>query len=368
MFDTNQQLEFWCLSSTNSEAATTMVVKFNSEASTLKVVLLIVTILANVTNQAVYLTLKEAESKAEFAATVIGLFAAFYVIFVAAVVLSILLRHKDYITDQSYSEFLIIITAQVLTGIGGLCFFIGDRILPLLTTFGPELNCNENCIDTAAITGTALVVVSLLVFRFVPLLIFKLHIVTNTYQHSAMIVKCHSMWHSIIEAMSLIVELDAWFVIIADIPLENPNFCPKHQLIVAWVLYVFIGVIWIGMLMAIVLPGAIKLLSRGHDLFKAFSLPLSMIVIIWFSVTVLLISANVQPIGCLFKCDIVLGNFTADCNTEGYYGSRTAMLCLVTVTFMGVGIVLTHIASMTGYTTSTGRSNEDNISLEEQDD
>ena len=40
------------------------VVKFNSEANTLKVVLLIITILANVTNQAVYLTLKEAESKA----------------------------------------------------------------------------------------------------------------------------------------------------------------------------------------------------------------------------------------------------------------------------------------------------------------
>lgn len=286
--------------------------------------------------------------------SIIAVFGGFYLLFVTAVILSILKWRKDYIKDESYSHFFIVLTAQSLTGMAGITYFMGDQILPLLSTYGPDLDCHVQCIETAAIIGTALVVISLLCFRFTPLLIFKLHIVTGTYKHSELIVQSHSMWHSIIESMSLIVELDAWFVIIADIPLENPLFCPKHQLIVAWVLYTLISVIWVVMLFAIVLPGAIKLLSRGYDLFKVFSLPLSMIIIVWFSVVVLLLSANVQPIGCLFGCDITYGNFTTDCNKEGYFGSRIAMLALVTLTFMGIGIVLTHIATMTSNERSSG--------------
>lgn len=319
--------------------------KFIVNDFTLKIILLILNILATVVNQITFLTMNHAENKAQFALAVFCILGAIYILFTVAIIVGMFLTRKQYLKHKPVKTFVIVLLTQTITGVAGIMYFVGDKITTILASYGTSIGCDLDCILVSGDAGTALLVLSILFFRLTPLVVLKLQVITDTIsKEDIMLINC-SIWHNIAESMSLIVEFDAWFSIIARLPLQAPEFCPEHQLFVTWALYPITVVVYILVLICVVTPGVIELIRQGHDLIYSFVPPFIIVILLWFCTSVLLLSANVQPIGCLFDCDVVAGNFSNNCNQEGYYGSRIALLCLVLIIFGGIGIFLLHVAA-----------------------
>lgn len=301
--------------------------------------------MATVVNQISFLTMNKAENKAQFALAIFCILGAIYILFTITIIVCMLLTRRSYLRNKPFKTFIIVLLTQTITGVAGIMYFVGDKIASILATYGTSIGCGLDCVHVAGDVGTALLVLSILFFRLIPLIVLKLHVITDTIsKDDIMLLNC-SIWHNITESMSLIVEFDAWFSIIARLPLQAPEFCPKHQLLVTWALYPITVIVYILVLICVVTPGVIELIKQGHDIIYSFVPPFIIVILLWFCTSVLLLSANVQPIGCLFDCDIVAGNFSAKCNQEGYYGSRIGLLCLVLIIFGGIGIFLLHVAA-----------------------
>ena len=139
---------------------------------------------------------------------------------------------------KSKQDYQATLVSQFLVAIAGTCYYFADNFDTIISEFTNELGCNSNCVHVIDLVTNTLLVVLLLIFTLVPKVIKRMKIIDDIRVNHA------EKWHwSILKdtghALALIVVFDAWFSTVADIPFYSSDYCPNHELILAWIMYGF---------------------------------------------------------------------------------------------------------------------------------
>ena len=245
---------------------------------------------------------------------------------------------------KSKQDYRATLVSQFLVAIAGTCYYFADNFDSIISEFSNELGCNSNCVDVINHVTNTLLVVSLLIFTLVPTVIERMKIIDDIRVYHA------EKWHWAIikdtgHALALIVDLDAWFSTIADIPFYSADYCPNHVLILAWVMYGFCLFVWLLLLILIYTPGVQLALNETPQKFKKVTIYVCLMILLWTMTAITLLADNEQPIGCLFNCDMSdyrAVNYT-DCQATNYHGSRAILLGAVVIVF---GVMVVFISAM----------------------
>ena len=194
-----------------------------------------------------------------------------------------------------------------------------------------ELNCTGECLETVGNVGTTLLVASLVLFGMVTAFLRRLSNLNVCNPDSG------GDWSSrkaVRQAIALIVELDAWFSIIAGLQIISPSVCPPQQLQVLWVLYSVTMSIWAILLAVLIVAPGIK---SKENCCKVIVI----VIIIWFSSAIAIIADDNQPIGCLFDCGFTEDHtLSDDCNEKVEHGARICLLFLALIPLAIISISL----------------------------
>ena len=220
---------------------------------------------------------------------------------------------------------------QIVTTVAGLAYLNGDNFTPIVATYQKELNCTGECLETVGNVGTTLLVASLVLFGMVTAFLRRLSNLNVCNPDSG------GDWSSrkaVRQAIALIVELDAWFSIIAGLQIISPSVCPPQQLQVLWVLYSVTMSIWAILLAVLIVAPGIK---SKENCCKVIVI----VIIIWFSSAIAIIADDNQPIGCLFDCGFTEDHtLSDDCNEKVEHGARICLLFLALIPLAIISISL----------------------------
>lgn len=241
--------------------------------------------------------------------------------------------------------------AHVLTAVGGLLYLVGNRIGLILINYGIFYGCGETCGEIGIEISTTLLITAILLFRLIPpfvnnvqVLIYKV-VKDPKNEHSSI----WSPWKITAQAMGFILELDAWFTAVSDLPLEADNNCTNQAVNLAWGVFVISLVCWAVLLIVMVIPGAVDVIKNPESPQKLHQLVIACVNIlaIWFISAGLLLADNVQPLGCVFDCfrdiSFTMDNSTSSsCQYDTFHGIRTAILSIiiVSISLLAVGIIV----------------------------
>ena len=150
-----------------------------------------------------------------------------------------------------------------------------------------------------------------------------------------------SPWKITAQSMSLLLEFDAWFTAVSDIPVKATIHCPSHDLYLAWILLIISLIIWAVLLVVIGLPGVIKAFRRKKNRHKAVILCI-ILALIWASSGGYILADNVQPLGCMFDCqtDLQYLNSTTECHYYSFHATRAVILAVVMIYLSSVTVIL----------------------------
>ena len=301
--------------------------------------LILLNILSTLTGQIIFLSPLDNNINARAAIAILAAIILLYIIFSIGVILTTFAFKRK----KSKKELAIAIIAHSITAIAGLMYLVGDDITTILVLYSNEFECNENCRLVFQTVGRALLISAILFFRLTPAFVNKSTVVMNLVSDEHISHPSWSPWKATAQSVALIVELDAWFSAVADLPLHADTYCPVHELIVSWVLYGASLVIWAVLLLLIVTPGIIKAKGKCQEnIFKIFAI-CGVIVVIWFCSAVLILADNTQPLGCLFNCDLHVvstNNRTDTCNERRFYGATLSLNTLVLILLSTITVAL----------------------------
>ena len=301
--------------------------------------LILLNILSTLTGQIIFLSPLDSNVNAKAAIAILGAIILLYIIFSIGVILTTFAFKRK----KSKKELVIAIIAHSITAIAGLMYLFGDDITTILVLYSNEFECNENCRLVFQAVGRALLISAILFFRLTPAFVNKSTVVMNLVSDEHISQPSWSPWKATAQSVALIVELDAWFSAVAELPLHADTYCPVHELIVSWVLYGISLVIWAVLLLLIMTPGIIKAMGKCQEnICKIFSI-CGVIMVIWFCSAVLILADNSQPIGCLFNCDLhveSINNRTDTCNERRFYGATIGLNILVLILLSTITVAL----------------------------
>ena len=300
--------------------------------------LILLNILSTLTGQIIFLSPLNRNINAKAAIAVLVAVILLYIIFSIGVILTTFAFKRK----KSRKELAVAIIAHSITAVAGLMYLVGDDITTVFVLYSNEFECNEDCRLVFQAVGRALLISAILFFRLTPAFVNKSTVVMNLVSDEQISHPSWSPWKATAQSVALIVELDAWFSAVAELPLHADTYCPVHELIVSWVLYGVSLVIWAVLLLLIVTPGIIKAMGKCQEnVCKTFAI-FGVIVVIWFCSAVLILADNSQPIGCLFNCDLYVSiiNRTDTCNERRYYGTTVCLNTLVLILLSTITVAL----------------------------
>ena len=113
----------------------------------------------------------------------------------------------------------------LLIGLGGLCYYIGDNLPPLIREHGKELGCNQDCVNVVQIFGIAMLGTATVTY---------LPVLTDVF--SAQKVRKQMMTASVITFL-LVVKLTNMDLVYTAIERATSYSCDEEVLIGTWVYY-----------------------------------------------------------------------------------------------------------------------------------
>ena len=276
-----------------------------------KVLLFLLNIVTEIVDQVIYLSPLSDSINAKAITVVFGLSLFLYIALSIGIILSTIIYNQKRCLG---------LPEQIVTTIAGLAYLTGDNFTPIVATYQKELNCTGECLETVGNVGTTLLVASLVLFGMVTAFLRRLSNLNVCNSDSG------GDWSSrkaAGQAIALIVELDAWFSIIAGLQTISPSVCPPQQLQVLWVLY---GV-------TISIPG----IKSKENCCKVIVIA----IVIWFSSAIAIIADDNQPIGCLFDCGFTEDHtLSDDCNEKAEHGARIGLLFLALIPLAIISVSL----------------------------
>ena len=290
-------------------------------------------IVTAIIGQAIFVSPLSDSTNTNAISTIFGISLFLYLALSIGVILSTIINKRRFKELRSQKRLLIVIFGHIITTVAGLAYLIGDNINALFATYQSELNCDTACLEAVGNIGTALLIISLLLFGIAPTFLNGAITVSDLIYNVSAEESDHSWSRRLTAAHSiaLIVELDAWFSAVADLPAKSSSFCPQHDLTILWVLYCLTIFLWAVVLAVLFTPGIIKAIKDNDQKFRKIFFVVFIAISIWFSSAFTIIADNSQPIGCLFECDFNTGNRTNVCNEGAQHGTRIFLLFLALI-------------------------------------
>ena len=326
----------------------------NTNEYILKIVLLFLCIIANFSLQLIhYLDLVHPhlnnEDRLGQLSIVIFSVIGFYYILASALVIVATIMFKDFhMMFKSYHEYQVTLFSQFFVATAGLLYYIGDDLSYFVEAFQKSLGCDSSCVHNVEHTSDSMLYISLLTFTLAPILFDRIKVIEDTNSNEI------SEWHwSVIKdtghAFALIIDLDAWYTTVADVPFSSSEYCPAGELTVAWVMYGFCLFIWAVTLILIYTPGIKLALNETPQNFKKVLVYICLLILIWTTTATMLFADSPQPLGCLYGCDVStsVAN-TANCREETFFLTRVILLGAVAIvlTIVVALVIFFRIGSM----------------------
>ena len=138
--------------------------------------------------------------------------------------IAILIGNCMYLAyDQHHWLSYVSLTIQT---IGGLLYFVGDNLSDLLSHYGNEFNCNDECLANSTIAGAALQGVALVIFQVVPL---ECHILIGEEKKDE-----YKLWYTPLDMITLIFKINTLYSTVITM-VESPYSCSNGTIAVSTV-------------------------------------------------------------------------------------------------------------------------------------
>ena len=307
----------------------------------LKIILLLLNLANTIIEQVLSLIPIDSVLRSKISVSAFAVTTGLYIVCSFIIILAVIYYRREFSRTKTKLDITVALLTHVISLIAGAAFLIGDDITPLIRNLDEQLKCDEQCLETVEDAGTVLLIIAILLFRLTPSFTTKIQLLGNELSAEKLRKQSLSSWSNIAFSFSIIVELDAWFSTVANLPLQSDFFCPMHELAITWLLYSASLIIFALLLAVILSPSISYALKTNKKKLTSVALPSVVIIMMWSFTALLLVGENTQPLGCLFQCDISTDNSTStSCKPEAYHGTRIAILGLCMFYFGGVFIVL----------------------------
>ena len=307
----------------------------------LKIILLLLNLANTIIEQILSLIPIDSVLRSKISVSAFAVTTGLYIVCSFIIIFAVIYYRKEFSRTKTKLDIIVALLTHVLSLIAGTAFLIGDDITPLIRNLSEQLKCDEQCLETVEDVGTVLLIIAILLFRLTPSFTTKIQLLGDEVSAEKLRKQSLSSWSNIAFSFSIIVELDAWFSTVANLPLQSEFFCPMHELALTWILYSASLIIFAILLAVILSPSISYALKTNKKKLTSVALPSVVIILMWSFSALLLVGENTQPLGCLFQCDITTDNSTnTSCKPEAYHGTRVAILALCMFYFGGVFLVL----------------------------
>lgn len=207
--------------------------------------------------------------------------------------------------------------------------------------------------------SSTFLITSILLFRLIPTFVNKAkvlsdHTMDKLDESSKKSVEYHwSPWKTTAQSLGYLLELDAWFTTVSDLPLESESYCPQYIIDLAWAMFIIGMIVWGALLILILIPGIISFHQRKEKTSVQFFIVCLNVVVLWVVSGTFLLTDNIQPLGCSFGCHLEgLRNQTSlnlesndhnhliNCHYDALHSTRLATLFLALVYYTSVSVAL----------------------------
>ena len=225
--------------------------------------------------------------------------------------------------------------------------------------YGEWYGCVESCMSLGINISSTFLITSILLFRLIPTFVNKAkvlsdHTMDKLDESSKKSVEYHwSPWKTTAQSLGYLLELDAWFTTVSDLPLESESYCPQYIIDLAWAMFIIGMIVWGALLILILIPGIISFHQRKEKTSVQFFIVCLNVVVLWVVSGTFLLTDNIQPLGCSFGCHLEgLRNQTSlnfesndhhhliNCHYDALHSTRLATLFLALVYYTSVSVAL----------------------------
>ena len=319
----------------------------NTNEYILKIVLLFLCIIANFSLQLIiyldpdYPHPSNEDRLGQLSIVIFSVIGFYYILASALVIVATIMFKEFHMMFKSYREYQVTLFSQFFVATAGLLYYIGDDLSYFVRAYKEPLGCDSSCVHNVRHTSDSMLYISLLMFTLAPILFDRIKVFEDTSSNDT------AEWHwSVIKdtghAFALIIDLDAWYTTVADVPFSSSEYCPAGELTVAWVMYGFCLFIWAVTLILIYTPGIKLALNETPQNFKKALIYICLLILIWTTTATMLFADNPQPLACLFGCDVSSNVVnTTNCHNERLFLTRAVLLGAVAIVLTVVVAIMT---------------------------
>ena len=236
-------------------------------------------------------------------------------------------------------------------------YLLGNHMSLIFQYYGEWYGCIESCMSLGINISSTFLITSILLFRLIPTFVNKAkvlsdHTITKSKENPKKSVENQwSPWKTTAQSLGFLLELDAWFTTVSDLPLESESYCPIYIIDLAWAMFVIGMTVWGALLILILVPGIISFHQRKEKTSIQFILVCLNVFVLWVVSGMFLLTDNIQPLGCSFGCHFEgLRNQTSlnfesndhhiNCHYDALHSTRLAILFLTLMYYTSISIAL----------------------------
>ena len=316
----------------------------------LKIFVILLAILTAMMSQIFFLAEEDSKEGAIFALTVISMMLLIYITFSFGVIIGTFVLRKKLLKKHTKAEYVTMVVAYVMTALAGLFYLIGNRFGVIFVSYGHVVGCESNCQRLFMESDETCLILAILLFSLTPSYVNKTkvlsdHVITEHEPNGVRRQPIWSPWKVTAQSMAHMLEFDAWFSAVSDIPLGTNISCPSQELYFSWALFGASLTIWAILLIIMVTPGVIKVIKLGNKkYFKKVFILCIIVGLIWISSGGLILADNTQPFGCVFGChtNLASDNSTnAGCQFVEFHVTRFVILFIIFIYLLSLAVTLT---------------------------
>ena len=300
--------------------------------------------------QLFYVSKRDSKQDGIAALIIVLLTVIIFIVISLVVIFGTIISRERIISKKGKTNFPTIVVAHVLTALAGVSYLLGNKIGIIFAFYGQYLNCDDNCSEGLIEMGNTLIIFTILLLTLTPLFVNKINVLTIHVLEDTDSIKENkdrlwSPWKIIAQSLALMLDLDAWFTAISDIPeKEAPLHCPVYEMSLEWSMFVVSLIIWGILLVVIGLPGIIKAYRTKENGHKAVILCV-ILALIWVVSGGYVLADNTQPLACTFGCYtdlpyLYINDTSIDCHYEAFHSTRAIILFIVLIFLTSMTITL----------------------------
>ena len=276
---------------------------------------------------------------------------AIFILFSLVVIFGTIISRERIISKKSKTDFPTIIVIHVLNSLAGVSYLLGNKIGIIFAFYGQYLNCDDECKEILIEIGNTLIIFSILLLTLTPLFVNKINILTIHVAEYTHFIKENkdcllSPWKITAQSLALILDLDAWFTAVSDIPEMEAHihYCPIYEICLEWSLFVISLIIWAMLVVVIGSPYIIKSYKIKENRHKAVFLCI-ILALIWVVSGGYILADNTQPLGCTFGCYtdlpyLNINDTSIDCHYEAFHSTRAIILFIISIFLTSMAVTL----------------------------